>query len=93
MPKGLCPGLSERGVIMKIETVVPLPPEDSGLQHCIARFHNRNMDSNRKDKTRLFRRGRVTMVNPGCDAKVLGYAMGNQGNLSSTTLAVALDYD
>lgn len=41
---------------MKIETVVPLPPEDSGLQHCIARFHNRNMDSKRKDKTRFFRR-------------------------------------
>lgn len=38
---------------MKIETVVPLPPEDSGLQHCIARFHNRNMDSKRKDKTRF----------------------------------------
>lgn len=41
---------------MKIEIVVPLPSGDSGLQHCIVRFHNRNMDSKRKDKTRFFRR-------------------------------------
>ncbi|EDT4416468.1 hypothetical protein AUD23_004698, partial [Salmonella enterica subsp. enterica serovar Typhimurium var. 5-] len=77
MPKGLCSGLSERRVIMKIETVVPLPPEDSGLQHCIARFHNRNMDSKRKDKTRFFRREPVMIVNPETKAKVLRYAMGN----------------
>ncbi|HBC3698668.1 TPA: hypothetical protein KD306_003473 [Escherichia coli] len=93
MPKGLCSGLSERRVIMKIETVVPLPPEDSGLQHCIARFHNRNMDSKRKDKTRFFRREPVMIVNPETKAKVLRYAMGNPGNLSITKLAVALDYD
>lgn len=62
---------------MKIETVVPLPPEDSGLQHCIARFHNRNMDSKRKDKTRFFRREPVMIVNPETKAKVLRYAMGN----------------
>ncbi|EOW9552525.1 hypothetical protein ACY3XD_002574 [Vibrio cholerae] len=78
---------------MKIETVVPLPPEDSGLQHCIARFHNRNMDSKRKDKTRFFRREPVMIVNPETKAKVLRYAMGNPGNLSITKLAVALDYD
>ncbi|MEB1021838.1 hypothetical protein VC940_16030, partial [Citrobacter freundii] len=65
---------------MKIETVVPLPPEDSGLQHCIARFHNRNMDSKRKDKTRFFRREPVMIVNPETKAKVLRYAMGNPGN-------------
>ncbi|WP_231571617.1 MULTISPECIES: hypothetical protein [Xenorhabdus] len=76
-----------------MKTVVPLPPEDSGLQHCIARFHNRNMDSKRKDKTRFFRREPVMIVNPETKAKVLRYAMGNPGNLSITKLVVALDYD
>lgn len=56
---------------MKIETVVPLPPEDSGLQHCIVRFHNRNMDSKRKDTARFFRREPVMIVNPETKAKVL----------------------
>ncbi len=56
---------------MKIETVVPLPPEDSGLQHCIARFHNRNMDSKRKDKTR-FQEGAVMIVNPETKARFSG---------------------
>ncbi|HDO1191561.1 hypothetical protein OB934_18285 [Aeromonas salmonicida] len=78
---------------MKIEMVVPLPVEDSGLQHSIARFHNFNMDSKRQDKARFFRREPVVIVNPETNAKVLRYAMGNPGGLSITKGAIALDYD
>lgn len=78
---------------MKIEMVVPLPAEDSGLQHSIARFHNFNMDSQRQDQTRFFRREPVVIVNPETKVKVLRYAMGNPGGISITKQAIALDYD
>ncbi|EOV0985978.1 hypothetical protein ACW6AV_003464 [Edwardsiella piscicida] len=78
---------------MKIEIVEPLPPQDSGLQHCIARFHNHNIDSKRKDTARFFRREMVVIVNLETKAQVLRYAMGNPGSLSITKQGVALDYD
>lgn len=78
---------------MQIEKVVRLPQDDSGLQHCIARFHNRNMDSKRKDPERFFRREPIVIINPETQAKVLRYAMGNAGTLSIEKNAIALDYD
>lgn len=78
---------------MKIESVVPLPPEDSGLQHCIARFNNRNIDSKREDKNKFFRREALIIENLDNRTKVMRYAMGNAGNLSITKNAVGLDYD
>lgn len=78
---------------MKIQNVVQLPPEDSGLQHCIARFHNRNMDAKKVDKARFFRREPIIISNPETGAKVLRYAMGNPGGISITKVSIALDYD
>ena len=78
---------------MKINSVVQLPPEDSGLQHCIARFHNHNMDAKKQDQSRFFRREPLIFRNPETGAKVLRYAMGNPGGISITKSSVALDYD
>ncbi|MFC6674322.1 hypothetical protein [Marinobacterium aestuariivivens] len=78
---------------MKIDTVVRLPMEDSGLQHSIVRLNNRNIDSRREDRNRFFRREPVMIVNPESRTKVLRYAMGNPGHLSIPKCAVALDYD
>ena len=77
---------------MKVETVIRLPMEDSGLQHCIVRLNNRNMDSTRKDRNRFFRREPLVIVNKADGSKVLRYAMGNSG-LKICKNAIGLDYD
>ncbi|HGS5039446.1 TPA: hypothetical protein ACMDS2_003544 [Vibrio parahaemolyticus] len=79
--------------IMKIESVVRLPMEDSGLGHNIVRLNNRNVDSKRKDPNRFFRREPVVIYNPDNGTKVIRYVMGNPGTMSITKNAVGLDYD
>jgi hypothetical protein len=79
-------------VSMKIENVVPLPLEDSGLQHCIVRLNNRNMDSKRKDPKRFYRREPLVIVNRLDGSKILRYAMGHSGQRICKT-AIGLDYD
>ncbi|NMT03675.1 hypothetical protein HKB22_01840, partial [Vibrio parahaemolyticus] len=78
---------------MKIESVVRLPMEDSGLGHNIVRLNNRNVDSKRKDPNRFFRREPVVIYNPHNGTKVIRYVMGNPGTMSITKNAVGLDYD
>lgn len=77
---------------MKIENVIRLPSEDSGLQHCIVRLNNYNMDSTRKDKSRFFRREPLVIINNNNGCKVLRYAMGHSG-LRICKNAIGLDYD
>jgi hypothetical protein len=78
---------------MWIETVVRLPPEDSGLQHCIIRLHNSWVDSKRIDKRRFFRREPVVIINPETGDKVMRYVMGSAGLPGVGRTSVALDYD
>ena len=78
---------------MKIEMVVPLPVEDSGLQHCIARFHNSNMDSKRQDKARFFRREPVVIVNPRQTSRCCDMRWVTLVGFLSPKVAIALDYD
>jgi hypothetical protein len=77
---------------MKIENVIRLPTEDSGLQHCIVRLNNYNMDSTRKDDSRFFRREALVIINNENGSKVLRYAMGHSG-LKICKNAIGLDYD
>lgn len=77
---------------MKIESVVRLPPEDSGLQHAIVRLNNRNMDSRRIDRARFFRREPLIITNLADGSAVLRYAMGNSGQ-SICKNQIGLDYD
>lgn len=78
---------------IKIEGVVTLPREDSGLQHSIVRFNNRHIDAKRVDLNRFFRRSPVIIVNLKTGTKILRYAMGNSGNISIGKNSIALDYD
>jgi hypothetical protein len=78
---------------MKVETIVRLNPEDCGLQHCIVRLHNSNIDSKRLDRNRFFRREALVVFNAENGARVLRYAMGTPGGISITKHAIALDYD
>lgn len=76
----------------RFESVVRLPPEDSGLQHSIVRLSNNHIDSKKQDKTKFFRREAVVVVNTDNGEKVLRYVMGNPG-LSITKDSLAIDYD
>lgn len=78
---------------MDVEIVVPLPAEDCGLQHSIVRFHNCNIDSKRKDRSRFFRREALIIRNPQTRARVLRYAMGNPGTVSIVKKGISVDYD
>ncbi len=80
-------------MIMEVEIVTQLPQEDCGLQHSIVRFHNGNIDSKRKDRSRFFRREPLIIRNPENGARVLRYAMGNPGTLSIVKKGIAVDYD
>lgn len=78
---------------MWIETVVRLPPADSGLQNCIIRLHNSWVDSKRIDKHRFFRREPVVIINPETGYKVMRYVMGSAGVPGVCRASAALDYD
>lgn len=73
--------------------VVPLPPVDAGLQLGIARLHNRHIDAKRRDKTRLFRRDAVCIVNLDTNAQIIRYAMGSAGVKGVCMDSIGLDYD
>tara|TARA_B100000446_G_scaffold184352_1_gene206134 strand:- start:17432 stop:17869 length:438 start_codon:yes stop_codon:yes gene_type:complete len=76
----------------RFESVVRLPPEDSGLQHSIVRLNNNHIDSKKHDTTKFFRRDAVVVINQDNGEKVLRYVMGNPG-LSITKDSLAIDYD
>lgn len=77
---------------MDVETVIRLPDQDSGLQHCIVRFNNCHIDARRQNHRCFFRREPLIIRNRNDGTKVLRYAMGNSG-LSITKQAIGLDYD
>lgn len=77
---------------MNVETIVRLPPEDSGVQHSIIRLHNCRIDRKRLDKARFFRREPLIIHNLESGVKVLRYAMGH-GTTSVRKCEIALDYD
>ncbi|HEP8970320.1 TPA: hypothetical protein VDU83_002658 [Pseudomonas aeruginosa] len=78
---------------MEVLIVVQLPPEDSGIQNSIVRFHNSRMDSKKADKSRFFRREPLMIINPETGARVLRVAMGNPGLEGIVKNGVGLDYD
>ncbi len=77
---------------MKIETVVPLPPEDSGLQHCIAGSITATWIPSEKTRP-VFQEGAGYDRKPRDQSKGSPVCDGQPRNLSITKLAVALDYD
>ncbi len=78
---------------MEVKVVIQLPPEDSGLQHSIVRFHNSRIDSKKADKTRYFRREPLVVINPETGAKVLRFAMGSAGLPGIVKNGIGVDYD
>ncbi|AJY53186.1 hypothetical protein [Halomonas sp. KO116] len=79
--------------MLHMNYVVQLPPQDSGLQLGIARFHNLHIDAKRQDHSRLFRRNAVCIVNPENGAWIIRYAMGSGGVKGVCKDSVGLDYD
>lgn len=79
--------------MLHMNYVVQLPPQDSGLQLGIARFHNLHIDAKRQDQSRLFRREAVCIVNPENKTRIIRYAMGGGGVKGVCKDSVGLDYD
>lgn len=73
--------------------VVPLPVHDSGVHLAIARLHNFHIDAKRQDRSRLFRRQAVCIVNQDNGTWVIRYAMGAAGVKGVCKYTVGLDYD
>lgn len=74
-------------------SAIRLNPEDSGYQHCIARFNNHLIDSKRKDRNKLFRRQAVMIINIANGNKILRYAMGQASYSGLTKSTIGIDYD
>jgi hypothetical protein len=71
-----------------IRNVLPLPSEDSGIQHSIVRFENSNV--------RLFGRRKPVIIYPTGEPEkwILRYCFGNNGSVKGLTKSsIAIDYD
>ena len=78
--------------MIEVNRVVKLPDEDSGLQHSIVRVNNRNIDSEKMDTTRFFRRQALIIINKKNNKRILRYVMGHK-HLSIKMNEIAIDYD
>lgn len=79
--------------MLHINHAVQLPPQDSGLQLAIARFHNRHIDAKRLDRSKFFRRDALCIVNLDNNARIIRYAMGGAAVKGVCMDAIGLDYD
>ena len=85
-PKGASSGIY-------VDSVINLPPGDSGLHNSIVRLHNSHIDAKKLDKLRFFRRDAVVIINTKNREKIMRYVMGNPGGMSISKTSAAIDYD
>lgn len=73
--------------MLKVDKLILLPKEDSGVRNLIVRVHGTLI------KSSFQRRQPVVICNPENGAKIIRYVMGS-GSLSGVTKsAIAIDYD
>jgi hypothetical protein len=78
--------------MIEVNRVIPLPDEDSGMDHSIVRVNNRNIDSEKMDTSRFFRRQPLIIKNKANNRRILRYVMGHK-HLSIKLNEIAIDYD
>ncbi|MEZ9863862.1 hypothetical protein [Vibrio breoganii] len=75
--------------VISIDTVLRLPPEDSGLSHSIVRLANFHIG-----KKRFPRRTPMLITNTKNGNWVIRYVMGNNGSIARLNRhSIAVDYD
>ncbi|WP_299021258.1 hypothetical protein [uncultured Photobacterium sp.] len=78
--------------MMEMTNLIRLPDHDAGAM--IVRVENSNIDSQRKDETKFFRREPVVIENLENGRWVVRYVMGNPGTVKGLQRhTLALDYD
>ncbi|MEZ8968078.1 hypothetical protein FCV82_02140 [Vibrio breoganii] len=75
--------------VVSIDTVLRLPPEDSGLSHSIVRLANSHIG-----KKRFPRRTPMLITNTKNGNWIIRYVMGNNGSITRLNRhSIAVDYD